>query len=60
MLALSEMQGTLVLSVTGGVVLAALLAFGVWWSKPFRSASWRAARTLEQREPDEPRRDEAA
>jgi cytoskeletal protein RodZ len=56
MLALSEMQGTLVLSVTGGVVLAALLAFGVWWSKPFRAVSRREARTLEQREP---RRDEA-
>jgi len=56
MLALSEMQGTLVLSVTGGVVLAALLAFGVWWSKPFSAVSRREARTLEQREP---RRDEA-
>jgi hypothetical protein len=48
MLALSTFEGTIVVSATGGVVLVALLAFGFWWFRPFRSTSSRELRTLEQ------------
>lgn len=39
MLALSTFEGTIVVSATGAVILAALLAFGIWWFKPLRRDS---------------------
>jgi cytoskeletal protein RodZ len=58
MLALSAAEGTIVLSATGGVMLAALIAFGLWWLKPFRSAAKRELRPLEPHEPERRGRDE--
>lgn len=53
MLALSAAEGTIVISAAGGLMLVALLAFGLWWFKPFRSGS---RRTLDrsQRERRDP------
>jgi hypothetical protein len=48
MLALTAAEGTIVVSATGGVILAALLAFGFWWFKPFRSASRKELRMLDR------------
>jgi hypothetical protein len=47
MLALSAAEGTILVSAGGGVVLAVLIAFGLWWFKPFRSVSRRDLRTFE-------------
>jgi hypothetical protein len=36
-IALSAAEGTVFVSATGAVALVALIAFGIWWFKPFRS-----------------------
>jgi hypothetical protein len=52
MLALSAAEGTIVVTATGGAVLAALIAFGFWWFRPFRSGSRRELQVLDDEERD--------
>ena len=60
MLALTAAEGTTIVSATGGVILAALVAFGIWWFRPFRSASRQDVGTLDQSEGADERERQAA
>ncbi|HEX3518052.1 MAG TPA: hypothetical protein VHT29_03355 [Solirubrobacteraceae bacterium] len=49
---MSAAEGTIVVTATGGAVLAALIAFGFWWFRPFRSGSRRELQVLDDEERD--------
>ncbi len=51
-IALSAAEGTIFASAIGAVVLVGLIAFGIWWFRPFRSVSRGDLRTIDSGRPD--------